>query len=412
MILHYFISFLLPFNLSADADWTPIGNVFDDRVIAGALFILFIAAGAVWASRKERTMPIAFGIVWFLIGVLPPSSGIVPLAEVMNDHRMFLPFIGLTIAASWGIALAVQRREGILHRSPALKAGFAVLILALFCAHAYGTFQRNKVWKNEESLWHDVTLKSPGNARGLMNYGLALMSRGDIRGALGYFERGLALSPDYAYLHINAAIARDALGEGAVAEEHFRKALKCNPGSSGAIFTMPGFSTSTTGRGGPAASRKAVELSRGFSEARYLLMRIYVQQRNWKALGAAVDETLKIYPEDPTARVHQEVVLNSADPVRVQELATKIDPTPDNYLRLSLAYYGNNQFDKCIEASRWALKLRPKSVEAYNNICIAYVRLGKKAPAIEACESALDIDPHFELARNNLALAKALDGEQ
>ena len=246
-----------------------------------------------------------------------------------------------------------------------------------------------------------------------MNYGLALMSGGDVRGALGYFERGLALSPDYVYLHINIAIAQNALGQGAAAEEHFRKALKCDPRYFGCYFYYARFLHE---HNRPAETlpllAKAVELSPGFSEARYLLMRIYAQQRDWKALGAAVDQTLKLSPEDSTARTYREVVLNSADPVRVQELATKIDPTPDNYLWLSLAYYEGNQFDKCIEASRQTLKLRPTCVQAYNNICIAYVRLGKRAPAIEACESALAIDPHFELARNNLALAQALDGEQ
>jgi protein O-mannosyl-transferase len=327
--------------------------------------------------------------------------------------RMFLPFIGLTIAASWGIALAAQRPEGILHRSPALRACFAVLILALFCGHAYGTFQRNKVWKNGETLWRDVTLKSPGNARGLMNYGLALMSKGDIREALGYFERGLALSPGYAYLHINMAIAQNALGQGAAAGEHFRKARKCDPRYFGCYFYYARFlQEHNRAREALPLLAEAVELSPGFSEARYLLMRIYAQQRDWKALGTAVEQTLKLSPEDSTARVYREVVLNSADPVRVQELAAKIDPTPDNYLWLSLAYYGNNQFDKCIEASRQALKLKPTCVQAYNNICTAYVRLGKRVPAIEACESALAIDPHFELAGNNLGLAQALNGEQ
>ncbi len=407
-IVHYFNSFFLPLNLSADTDWTPISNVFDDSVMVGAAFIIFMAA-AVWASRKDRTMPIAFGIMWFLIVVLPTSSGVVPLAEVVNDHRMFLPFIGLTIVGSWDIALAAQRLEGILHRSLALRACFVVLIFALFCGHAYGTFQRNKVWKNEETLWYDVMLKSPRNARGIMNYGLALMSKGDLRGALGYFERGLALSPDYAYLHINLAIAQNALGQGAAAEEHFRKALKCSPGFFGCYFYYARFlhEHNRPMEALPLLA-KAVELSQSFSEARYLIMRIYAQQRDWKALEVAVEQTLKLSPEDPTAEGYREVVLNSADPVRVQELATKIDPTPDNYIWLNLAYYGDNQFDKRIEASRGALKLRPNYAVAYNNICIAYVRLGKRAPAIAACESALAIDPHFELPGNNLGLAQAL----
>lgn len=152
---------------------------------------------------------------------------------------------------------------------------------------------------------------------------------------------------------------------------------------------------------------KAVESSPSFSEARCLLMRIYAQQHDWKALGAAVEETLKLSPEDTAARVYREVVLNSADLLRVQEVATKIDPTTYNYLRLSLAYYGNHQFGKCIEASRGALKLRPNYFQAYNNTCIACVQLGKRAPAIAASESALAIDTHFGLARNNLASARA-----
>ncbi len=412
VILHYFISFLLPFNLCADTGWGAIGNLFDDRVVVGAAFILCMAAAAVWASRTERTMPVAFGIEWFLIGVLPPSSGIVPLSEVMNDHRMFLPFIGLAIAASWGLGLAARKPGGILNRGPALRAGSVALVFALFCAHAYGTFQRNKVWKNEQSLWYDVTLKCPGNARGLMNYGRALMSGGDVRGALGYFDRGLALAPDYVYLHINEAIARDALGQQAAAEENFKKALKCDPGYFGCYFYYARFLQQ---HDRPAEAlpllAKTMQLSPGFSEARYLLMHIYARQREWKALGQAVDETLKLSPRDPVAMTYKEVLTNSGEPVRAQELITQLDPTPENYLRLSLAYYGNNQFDRCVYASSLALKLRPNYVEAYNNICIAYVRLGKKEPAVAACESALAIDPHFELARNNLELARSLKSE-
>ncbi len=143
-------------------------------------------------------------------------------------------------------------------------------------------------------------LKSPGNARGIMNYGLALMSKGDLRGALGYFERGLALAPDYAYLHINTAIAQNALGQGAAAEEHFRKAMKCDRGFFGCYFYYAKF-LHEHNRASEALPllAKAVELSPGFSEARYLLMRIYAQERDWKALEGAVDQTLKLSPKIP-----------------------------------------------------------------------------------------------------------------
>jgi tetratricopeptide (TPR) repeat protein len=406
-IVHYFNSFILPFNLSADTDWGPIGNIFDDRVLTGAAFIVLMAFAAFAASRNRRTMPITFGILWFFIGCVPTSSGVIPLAEVINDHRMFLPFIGLAIAASWGAALLIQRSRVFSSRNLLSKAGLVMLIAALFAAHAYGTYQRNKVWKDEESLWHDVILKSPGNARGLMNYGLTLMAGGNVQGAAGYFEKALLLSPDYAYLHINMAIAKDALGDTAAAENHFRKAIKCNPTYFGCYYYYARF-LEKHGRQAEAAPLlvKAVELGPGFGESRYLLMRIYARQNAWESLARLAEDTLKQSPEDTTALSYSELALNHADALRAREISAMIDPSPENYVWLSLAYYQNDRFEKCVEAARHALRLKPNCVEAYNNICSAYIRLGDKAMAVQACESALKIDPGFNLARNNLRAAQ------
>ena len=51
-------------------------------------------------------------------------------------------------------------------------------------AYAAGTYQRNRIWRNEESLFYDVTIKSPANGRGLMNYGLTQMEKGETQKAL------------------------------------------------------------------------------------------------------------------------------------------------------------------------------------------------------------------------------------
>lgn len=409
VILHYFLSFLLPFNLSADSDWQPLGNIFDDRVLVGVAFLAFLVAAAVWASRQDRTSPLAFGLLWFLIGVLPPSSGIVPLAEVLNDHRMFLPFIGLALAASWSLLLLFQRYDERCQGNRVFRAGVAMLLVGVFAGHAYGTFQRNHVWRDEESLWLDVTQKSPQNPRGLMNYGLARMAKGDTRGALELFEKGLLVAPNYVYLQINSAIARDALGGAAKAEQQFKKAIDCYPGYFGCYYYYGRFLQRHNRL--PEAIpllQKAVDLSPGFSEAKYLLMRIYTQHRDWQALGRVVEDSLHRSPDDAATRSYQEIVRHAGDPVRVQELAAATDPTPENYLWLSLAYCQDNQFQKCIEASRQALQLKPDCVEAYNNIGYAHLRLEEKSEAIAACERALAIDPQFELARNNLKLAQGL----
>jgi tetratricopeptide (TPR) repeat protein len=86
--------------------------------------------------------------------------------------------------------------------------------------------------------------------------------------------------------------------------------------------------------------------------------------------------------------------------------------TPENYLTLSLRYYEARQFEKSIDASRMALKLKPDFAPAYNNICAAYNDLKMWDKGIEACQQALTIDPGFQLAKNNLTWALSAKASQ
>ena len=156
-------------------------------------------------SVLKKTRVIGFGLA--LVSHCASADVALPLAEVMNDHRTFLPYIGLVIAVAGAAALLVAR----LDRQPTWTKIAATCAVVLFlCANGYATYQRNKVWKTEETLWHDVVIKSPGNGSGLMNYGNTLMAKGDFAGALDYFHRAQQLTPQYSVLLINLAIAEDA----------------------------------------------------------------------------------------------------------------------------------------------------------------------------------------------------------
>ena len=196
--------------------------------------VLLVAALAViaWRTRNGRELrPICFGIAWFCLASLPTS--LVPLAEVENDHRMFFPFVGLTLAAVWGAVCIYQRMK--------LKAPAAALVVSaclLLVPYAIAAHRRNQVWRSEESLWYDVTLKSPGNGRGLMNYGLARMEAGDYPEALDYFHRAQLLLPNYMFLEINLGIANGAVHNDHEAEAHFRRAIALGPDEISRTSTM------------------------------------------------------------------------------------------------------------------------------------------------------------------------------
>jgi Flp pilus assembly protein TadD len=82
-------------------------------------------------------------------------------------------------------------------------------------------------------------------------------------------------------------------------------------------------------------------------------------------------------------------------------------PSPEALVSLSRTRFEARDFTTSAEASRAAISLRPENAEAFNNLGLALAELGKHDDAIAAFESALRIQPGFELARNNLAWTRA-----
>ncbi len=222
--LLYLKTFFWPTGLSADYDLVPFVRASDPRLWIGIGFAVCLLAAAIVAALGKKTRLIGFGLLWFLLALLP--TALFPLAEVMNDYRTFLPYMGLAMSIAGAAALLVERSKS--WRKGAKIAALSTVVLIL-CASGYATFQRNKVWENEETLWHDVAIKSPQNGRGLMAYGIQLLNKGDNTGALDYFHRAQRLTPRYYELLINLAVAENATGQSAAAEQHFKEALRIAP---------------------------------------------------------------------------------------------------------------------------------------------------------------------------------------
>jgi len=307
VILRYFTTFFLPLGLSADTDWKPLASVADVRFVAGSLFVAALLFFAIGAARKERLRPISFGILWFLIALLPTS--LIPLAEVTNDHRVFFPYVGLVMAVSWTLALAMARWKESAPPGRAFSRWAAAGIAILLAAYAYGTHQRNTVWRSEETLWRDVARKSPENARGLMNYGLALMRKGDYRGAEKYFTDALMKSPSYSYLHVNMGVLKAATGEPGEAEGYFRNAIALGPGYPECYFHYAKFLKD--GKRYDEATgnlQKAQKLAPAHLGARHLLMDIYFEQLRFGNLEELAVQTLLVAPTDPKALYYRDFI--------------------------------------------------------------------------------------------------------
>jgi len=397
VVFRYFTAFLLPIHLSADTDLEPLPSLWNLEVLGGLLFLVALVCAIVAATRQPRTCPVAFGLCWFLLVLIPTS--VFPLAEVENSHRMFFPFVGLTLAAACAANLMLR---GVSERGT--RAVIATALACLLLLLALGTRRRNEVWRTEETLWEDVAMKSPRNGRGLMNYGLTQMSKGDFPAALRWFDQAAVYSPNYPLLEINLGIANAALYRNDEAAAHFHRAIQLNPQSADCYFYY-GRWLHEKGRVEEAINNlnAAANLNPMFLDARYLLLAIYAERQQWYELKALADETLKISPNDATVRRYVNARTLAG---RAADSTAGAEPkTPEAFLQLSLGKYQIHDYAGSIASARQALRLNPGYAEAYNNIAAAHAALEEWDEAIAAAKQALRLKPDFPLARNNLAWA-------
>jgi protein O-mannosyl-transferase len=375
VVLHYFNNFFFPFNLVIDTDWEFLSSIRDDRFIVGVAFLI----GLVYLIFKfaKRQPIVSFGIAWFLLTLLP-SSSIIPLSEVLNDHRPFFGYIGLSIVSVYALAQLYKRYKSY----ALLKPIYIAFTFCILFAHAAGTYYQNRIWSSAETVWKEATLKSPKNGRAWMNYGLSLMSRGAYTEAEQAFNTALSVWPAYPYLFVNMGILQSATNRFAEAESNFKKAIQLDIENPECYVFYA----------------KHLLKTKQISEAE-----IQIQTGLSKSPSHATLQQLKKEIELNTAPA--EVIVETK--IRQALEAVKKQATHESYLELSLAYYNAGRFEDCIKACEASLKLKQDYVLAYNNICSAYNQLEQWDKAIEAGEKGLRIDPTNELLKGNLQLAKS-----
>jgi tetratricopeptide (TPR) repeat protein len=404
---HYLWTFFVPNTLSADSDWQTLPSIANYRFFIGMLINLFMVFIAFRTSKKQLTRPIAFGILWFYIALIPTTM--VPLAEVLNDHRTFFPYVGLMISVCWALIILFYKYEKAFANAGTFK--FLVVCFALFIlfSNAYGTRERNKVWATEETLWHDVTIKSPKNGRGLMNYGLTQMRQGKYEAALQYFQQALVYNPYYTYLYVNIGIVKNSMNNPTDAEDNFKKAIQYGPDFYDAYYYYAQF-LSQHDRDLEAIPllKQSIALSPAYMSSRYLLMQVYQKEYDWDQLSEFAQQTLQIIPNDSISLRYIEASRNRKTRTEEALDLAKQNPTAENYLNLSLVYYNERMYQKCVDACNEALKIKPNYAEAYNNIASAENMLGKWIAATDACNKCLNLKPGYSLALGNLNLIRTL----
>ncbi len=226
VLVTYIRLIFLPVHQNLDYDYSRYYSFYNIEVFSSFAFLALIFGLSIYILFRYRdsaphTRLISFGIIWFFINLLLESS-VIPLNNVIFEHRMYLPSAGVFLALSTAIFMAVDRWKAY---ARVITVMLAVIIIALTGA----TYARNSVWKDELTLWQDVVNKSPNKARGYNNLGFAYKSLNLIDRAIEHYLIALKIDPNMHKAHYNLGYAYKLQGFIDKAIKHYQIAIKLNP---------------------------------------------------------------------------------------------------------------------------------------------------------------------------------------
>jgi tetratricopeptide (TPR) repeat protein len=152
-------------------------------------------------------------------------------------------------------------------------------------------------------------------------------------------------------------------------------------------------------------AREALKLKPNYAEAYNNIGSAYNILKNYDKAIEACKKALEIVPDYELAKNNLALALKNKESISTAENDLKKDPTAEGYLDLSLTYYQRGEYEKCIEACKSAIKLKPDYADAYSNMGASYNQLKQWDKAIESCKKALNFSPEHKLAKGNLKWA-------
>jgi tetratricopeptide (TPR) repeat protein len=192
VILHYLRLAVWPVGQCFDYGGWPVATSVGQVLPALAAILALLAVTVVGTVRRRPWA--AVGVLFFL--ALAPTSSIMPIEAVANEHRMYLALAAVVAAVvCGGVELAAwiaARRPGLVPkdpRAPAAVAAVAIMLLVI------ATQLRNQLYSNVTNFWMDVLKQDDGNHRANWAMAGVFDANGETDVAMILAEKAVARRP-------------------------------------------------------------------------------------------------------------------------------------------------------------------------------------------------------------------------
>lgn len=284
----YLRLFVAPAPLNADYVFVISRTPLDHGAILGLAGLLALL-GVSFFYRKR--FPLAFfGLIVFFL-LMAPTSSIVPIKDPVAERRLYLPVIGLLLAAcdllsSWKAS-----------RNTVMGAVGAVLVL-----FAGLTFERAQVWADPVHLWQDTAAKNPTNFRAHFQLAMAHYNTGACQESLPHFEKASQLKANDYSLLLDWGLAYDCLNQFDEALAKFRQAATIE--KTGHVHALIGMVLAKQQKPGAAleALNEAMRLDPNYDNTYVYRGHVFRMMNDPQQAAAAYRQALALKPDNEAAQ--------------------------------------------------------------------------------------------------------------
>lgn len=363
VIITYFRLLFIPLNQSLDYDYPVAKMLLEPSTFFSLLFLALILIIAIRIFYRYRL--VSFSIFWFFLILLPESS-ILPIHDVIFEHRLYLPMLGYAIFLCSGMYYLFKNRN----RN-------RIILILITLGYAVLTYSRNFVWQDDIILCNDIIRKAPRKPRPYVHLANAYAQNKMYSQAIGCLINAIQIEPNNSDAYYNLGAIYYENGDFDKAIFYLSKAIQIDPLDFEAYYY----------RGVSFSSKK--EYAKAIADFNLALGINSKYLNSYSGLANAYSAVNK---NDEATSLFNKAIAVNPDIAQLYIYAAVFHGNIDNY-------------QESIDLFKKAININPNSSDAYFNLGCTYGNMGNFNEAIKSFQKAIAINPSLALAHNALSIA-------